>query len=168
MLRCRSCTPAPLLRDMAAAGHEIGIHGWHHRPLPLRGPKATFGEPRRARGFVADVTGAMPCLFRPPYGAMSTAAPPATLSQGPAPVLRTTWGRDRTRQATAESVHRTVTARLSGGDTIPLHDSDVTSAPGACVRTPLAERSRTGSVRPYRPSRPVRHPMRQGLMHEPR
>ncbi|MFF3125465.1 polysaccharide deacetylase family protein [Streptomyces sp. NPDC057908] len=120
-----------LLRDMAAAGHEIGIHGWHHRPLPLRGPKATFGELRRARDFVADVTGEMPRLFRPPYGAMSTAAHLATLSMGLTPVLWTTWGRDWTRQATAESVHRTVIARLSGGGTILLHDSDVTSAPGA-------------------------------------
>ncbi|MFF3468501.1 polysaccharide deacetylase family protein [Streptomyces sp. NPDC001984] len=30
-----------VVREIAAAGHEIGVHGWRHRPLLLRGPRAT-------------------------------------------------------------------------------------------------------------------------------
>ena len=29
-----------LVREMSAAGHEIAVHGWHHRSLLRRGPRA--------------------------------------------------------------------------------------------------------------------------------
>ncbi|MFB7597084.1 polysaccharide deacetylase family protein [Streptomyces sp. NPDC056160] len=120
-----------LVREIAAAGHEIGIHGWLHRPLLLRGPRATYDDFARARDTVAEVTGQQPALFRPPYGVMSTAAHLAAHRLGLTPVLWTCWGEDWTARATPESVHRTVTADLDGGGTILLHDSDCTSAPGA-------------------------------------
>lgn len=120
-----------LVREMSAAGHEIGIHGWLHRPLLLRGPRATYDDFARARDTVASITGRQPVLFRPPYGVMSTGAHLAARRLGLTPVLWTCWGEDWTARATPESVHRTVTADLDGGGTILLHDSDCTSAPGA-------------------------------------
>ncbi|MER7838162.1 polysaccharide deacetylase family protein [Streptomyces sp. NPDC096040] len=120
-----------LVREIAAAGHEIGVHGWRHRPLLLCGPRATYDDFARARDTVADITGSMPTLFRPPYGVMSTAAHLAARRLGLTPVLWTCWGEDWTARATPESVHRTVEAGLDGGGTILLHDSDCTSAPGA-------------------------------------
>ncbi|WP_030166893.1 polysaccharide deacetylase family protein [Streptomyces sp. NRRL S-813] len=120
-----------LVREIAAAGHEVGIHGWLHRPLLLRGPRATYDDFARARDTVAAITGRQPTLFRPPYGVMSTAAHLAARRLGLTPVLWTCWGEDWTARATADSVHRTVTRDLDGGGTILLHDSDCTSAPGA-------------------------------------
>jgi peptidoglycan/xylan/chitin deacetylase (PgdA/CDA1 family) len=120
-----------LVREITAAGHEIGVHGWLHRPLLLRGPRATYDDVARARDTVAAITGRRPTLFRPPYGVMSTAAHLAARRLGLTPVLWTCWGEDWTARATPESVHRTVTRDLDGGGTILLHDSDCTSAPGA-------------------------------------
>lgn len=120
-----------LVREIAAAGHEIGIHGWLHRPLLLRGPRATYDDFARARDTVAEITGRPPRLFRPPYGVMSTAAHLSARRLGLTPVLWTSWGEDWTARATPESVHRTVAADLGGGGTVLLHDSDCTSAPGA-------------------------------------
>ncbi|MGW2931717.1 polysaccharide deacetylase family protein [Streptomyces sp. NPDC001156] len=120
-----------LVREIEAAGHEIGIHGWLHRPLLLRGPRATYDDFARARDIVAEITGRRPRLFRPPYGVMSASAHVAARRLGLTPVLWTCWGEDWTARATAESVHRTVTADLDGGGTVLLHDSDCTSAPGA-------------------------------------
>ncbi|GHE04869.1 polysaccharide deacetylase family protein [Streptomyces alanosinicus] len=120
-----------LVREIAAAGHEIGVHGWRHRPLLLRGPRATYDDLCRVRDTVAGLTGRPPALFRPPYGVMSTAAHVAARRLGLTPVLWTCWGEDWTARATPESVHRTVTADLDGGGTILLHDSDCTSAPEA-------------------------------------
>lgn len=120
-----------LVREIAAAYHEIGVHGWQHRPLLLRGPRATYDDLRRARDTVAEITGRQPTLFRPPYGVMSTAAHLAAGRLGLDPVLWTCWGEDWTARATPRSVHRTVTADLDGGGTILLHDSDCTSAPEA-------------------------------------
>jgi peptidoglycan/xylan/chitin deacetylase (PgdA/CDA1 family) len=120
-----------LVREIAAAGHEIGVHGWLHRPLLLRGPRATHDDFARARDTIAAITGRRPTLFRPPYGVMSTAAHLAARRLGLTPVLWTCWGEDWTARATPESVHRTVARDLDGGGTILLHDSDCTSAPGA-------------------------------------
>ncbi|MFI1093360.1 polysaccharide deacetylase family protein [Streptomyces sp. NPDC020917] len=123
--------------EMAAAGHEIGIHGWEHRPLLLRGPRATYDDLARARDLVADTVGRPPTLFRPPYGVMSGATHAACRRLGLTPVLWTCWGEDWRRRATPKSVYRTVTADLRGGGTILLHDSDCTSATGSW-RTTLA------------------------------
>ncbi|MFJ4848572.1 MULTISPECIES: polysaccharide deacetylase family protein [unclassified Streptomyces] len=120
-----------LVRDIALAGHEIAVHGWRHRPLLLRGPRATYDDLARARDLVADLTGRQPRLFRPPYGVMTTAAHLTARRLGLTPVLWTCWGEDWRARATPRSVHRTVTADLRGGGTILLHDSDCTSAPGA-------------------------------------
>ncbi|MFI6564504.1 polysaccharide deacetylase family protein [Streptomyces sp. NPDC050534] len=123
-------SPGPA-QETAAAGHEIGVHGWHHRPLLLRGPRATYDDLARARDAVADATGKQPTLFRPPYGVMTTAAHLACRRLGLTPVLWTCWGEDWRRRATPGSVQDTVLRDLRGGGTILLHDSDCTSAPGS-------------------------------------
>ncbi|MHC3467616.1 polysaccharide deacetylase family protein [Streptomyces sp. 7R007] len=120
-----------LVREIADAGHEIAVHGWLHRPLLLRGPRATYDDLARARDTVGALTGRRPSLFRPPYGVMSAAAHLAARRLGLTPVLWTCWGEDWTARATPDSVHRTVVRDLHGGGTILLHDSDCTSAPGA-------------------------------------
>ncbi|WP_255946654.1 polysaccharide deacetylase family protein [Streptomyces odontomachi] len=122
-------------REMVAAGHEIGIHGWHHRPLLLRGPRATHEDLARARDAVAGITGEPPRLFRPPYGVLTTAAHLACRRLDLTPVLWTAWGEDWRRRATPRSVHDTVARDLTGGGTVLLHDSDCTSAPGSWRNT---------------------------------
>lgn len=124
-----------LVREMAAAGHEIAVHGWLHRPLALRGPRATHDDLARARDGVGAITGRPPRLFRPPYGVMTTAAHVAARRLNLTPVLWTCWGEDWRSRATPQSVYRTVTSDLDGGGTILLHDSDCTSAPGSWRNT---------------------------------
>ncbi|MEU2778100.1 polysaccharide deacetylase family protein [Streptomyces sp. NPDC007162] len=131
-----SRSPGPA-KDMAAAGHELAVHGWHHRPLLLRGPRATYDDLARARDAVAGVTGEPPTLFRPPYGVLTTAAHLACRRLGLTPVLWTCWGEDWRGRATPRSVQDTVLRDLRGGGTILLHDSDCTSATGSW-RTTLA------------------------------
>jgi peptidoglycan/xylan/chitin deacetylase (PgdA/CDA1 family) len=124
-----------LARQMAEAGHEIGIHGWHHSPLLLRGPRAAYDDLARARDTVADITGRPPVLFRPPYGVMSTTVHLACRRLGLTPVLWTCWGEDWRKRATPRSVHDTVVRDLRGGGTILLHDSDCTSTTGSWRNT---------------------------------
>jgi peptidoglycan/xylan/chitin deacetylase (PgdA/CDA1 family) len=122
-----------LVRDIADAGHEIGIHGWLHRPLLLRGPRATHDDFARARDTVAALTGQRPTLFRPPYGVMSTGAHLAVRRLGLTPVLWTCWGREWTARAAPRSVFTTLTRHLAGGATVLLHDSDCASPPGSAA-----------------------------------
>lgn len=131
LLGCQARRSPGLVREIAEQGHEVAVHGWLHRPLLLRGPRATLDDLARARDTVGDLTGRAPTLFRPPYGVMSTAAHLAARRLGLTPVLWTCWGEDWTARATPDSVHRTVVRDLRGGGTVLLHDSDCTSAPGA-------------------------------------
>jgi peptidoglycan/xylan/chitin deacetylase (PgdA/CDA1 family) len=120
-----------LVREIQAAGHEIGVHGWHHQSLLFRGPHATDQDLTRARDYLADLTGEQPTLFRPPYGVMTTAAHRTARRLGLRPTLWTSWGEDWTARATPSSVYRQVTKDLHGGGTILLHDTDCTAKPGS-------------------------------------
>nr|WP_277349696.1 polysaccharide deacetylase family protein [Planosporangium thailandense] len=121
--------------ELVAAGHEVAVHGWHHRCLLVRGPRATYDDIARARDLIATVTGRQPRWYRPPYGVLTAAGLRAARRLDLTPMLWTAWGRDWESRATPASVLSTVTGRLHGGGTVLLHDSDCTSAPDSWRRT---------------------------------
>jgi peptidoglycan-N-acetylglucosamine deacetylase len=121
-----------LVADIADAGHEVGVHGWRHRYLPLRGPVATHDDLARTKDIIAAAAGVDAWLFRPPYGVLSTAGLVAAGRLGLTPVLWNCWGREWAPGATPESVYQTLLGDLGGGATVLLHDSDITSPPGSC------------------------------------
>ncbi len=55
-------------REVAAAGHEIGNHGYSHAGFWLRSPQFIHQELERAQQAIAQATGGAPRLFRAPYG----------------------------------------------------------------------------------------------------
>ena len=116
-------------RAIVAAGHEVGVHGYEHRLLLKRAPRATRDDLGRAAAVIDGVTGVTPGWWRPPYGVASTAALGAARRLGLTPVLWTCWGRDWTPAATPDRVYRSVVRRLAGGGTILLHDSDASASP---------------------------------------
>ena len=120
-----------LTAEIAAAGHEVGVHGWDHRYLPARTPRATRSDLTRAAELITSVTGIQPRLFRPPYGVLSGPALLTARELGLTPVLWGTWGREWTPGATSASVLRTLLDGLDGGVTVLLHDSGCMSPPGA-------------------------------------
>jgi peptidoglycan/xylan/chitin deacetylase (PgdA/CDA1 family) len=122
-------------REIAAAGHEIAVHGYLHRPMVLRTPRQTREDLGRAHDLVGSATGERPRFYRPPYGVATTSALRTARSLGMAPVLWTSWGADWRAGATGTSVFDTVTGNLAGGGTILLHDSDCTSAPASWTAT---------------------------------
>lgn len=120
-----------LAAEVAAAGHEIGLHGWRHRYLPLRPPMATYDDLAAAQEIIAATCGTVPWLFRPPYGVLSTAGLVAARRLGLTPVLWSAWGKEWTPGSTPESVFATLAGDLAGGATVLLHDSDNTSPAGS-------------------------------------
>ncbi len=122
-----------LAAEIAAAGHEVAVHGWAHRYTVLRGPRAVADDLARARDAVAAATGAQPRFYRPPYGVLSAGALAAARRLGLTPVLWTCWGREWTPGATPRSVWANLGGNLTGGATVLLHDSDCTSPPGSAA-----------------------------------
>lgn len=111
-----------LAERIAAAGHDVAVHGWTHRPHLLRTAPEVASDIARAGRYVADLTGAQPRFWRPPHG-IPTATGLATARRlGMTPVLWSADGRDWRRDATPAAVARKVTAQLVGGGVVLLHD----------------------------------------------
>jgi peptidoglycan/xylan/chitin deacetylase (PgdA/CDA1 family) len=117
--------------QIAAEGHEVAVHGWHHRNLLGRGRRATYDDLAAACDLIADVTGEVARWYRPPYGILSRPALSAVQRLDLSPVLWTCWGRDWTARATPESVLRAVNRGMRRGATVLLHDSDRYAAVGS-------------------------------------
>jgi peptidoglycan-N-acetylglucosamine deacetylase len=131
--------------EVAAAGHEIAVHGDTHRYLLGRSPRATHDDLARAVESVTAATGSHPRWFRPPYGVLSGGVLPVLARLGLQPVLWTAWGREWRAEATPGSAAETLARGVLDGGTALLHDSDVAAATGCwqvTVRTLplLAER----------------------------
>ena len=118
-----------LAAEVAAAGHEIGVHGDTHRSQLRLTPRIVADDIARACDAVATASGAMPVWFRPPYGTLSLGGLRGARRAGLRPVLWTAWGRDWRADATADSVVADVLHGYLDGGTVLLHDSDCTSAP---------------------------------------
>ena len=120
-----------LAAEVAAAGHEVAVHGETHRSMLWRTPWSIVDDLARGRDTVADTTGVEPRFFRPPFGMLSGGALRAAARCDLDTVLWTAWGRDWRSEATPESVTDDVLRGHLDGGTVLLHDSDCTSSPGS-------------------------------------
>jgi peptidoglycan/xylan/chitin deacetylase (PgdA/CDA1 family) len=131
LLGSRLAAHPDVAHDVLAAGHEIGVHGWLHRPHLLRAPWQVHADLARTQHAVRDLLGVTPRFARPPNGVITGAGLWSARTLGLRTVLWTADGRDWAADATAESVAARIGDRVQPGGVILLHDSDVTSAPGS-------------------------------------
>jgi peptidoglycan-N-acetylglucosamine deacetylase len=127
-----------LAAEIAAAGHEVALHGYRHRLLLLRSARGLGDDLDRAVDVIGSATGTAPGCYRPPYGVFSAGGLDLVRRRGWRPVLWSKWGRDWTRRATPDSIARLATAGLAGGDIVLLHDADHYSVAGSWEKTAAA------------------------------
>lgn len=123
--------------DVAAAGHEIGLHGYRHVNQMRVTPASLREDLRRGREAIANATGSEPHLYRPPYG-IFTLPGLAEARRHWTPLLWSKWGRDWRARTDASEIARLATRNLTPGDVILLHDADWYSAGGSHRRTAAA------------------------------
>jgi peptidoglycan/xylan/chitin deacetylase (PgdA/CDA1 family) len=124
-----------LPREIADAGHQIGLHCDRHRNLLRLGPRQVHEDLLRAEDTIATATGRAPALYRPPYGVLNAAALRLAHAHGWRTLLWSHWGRDWEAQATAATIAAKVTDGAGAGAVLLLHDADDYSAPGSWQRT---------------------------------
>jgi polysaccharide deacetylase family protein (PEP-CTERM system associated) len=66
ILGCVAERHPDMVRELAAAGHEIASHGWDHRRVTTITPSAFRESVRRTKGFLEDLTGTFVHGFRAP------------------------------------------------------------------------------------------------------
>ncbi len=117
--------------EIAAAGHEIGLHCHRHRLLLGLTPAQVYDDLSRAAEAIESATGRRTVLYRPPYGVFNLAALRAVRRFGWQPTHWSRWGRDWERWATPESIVSNLCRDLEAGEVMLLHDADHYSAPGS-------------------------------------
>jgi peptidoglycan-N-acetylglucosamine deacetylase len=127
-----------LAREIADAGHGIGLHCDRHRNLLRLTPWQVREDIDRAQDTIASSSGISPRLYRPPYGVLNAAALRLAGARGWRTLLWSQWGRDWQARATPESIAALVTHGVSEGSVLLLHDADDYSAPGSWRRTAAA------------------------------
>jgi peptidoglycan/xylan/chitin deacetylase (PgdA/CDA1 family) len=125
-------------REIAAAGHVIGLHCDRHRNLLRLAPHQVRADLDRAQATIEDVTGRTPALYRPPYGVLNSAALRIARRRGWRTMLWSDWGRDWEAGATSATIASRITERASEGSVLLLHDADDYGAPGSWRRTVAA------------------------------
>lgn len=113
-----------VLREIVAAGHEIGIHGYEHDRLhTLRTPSTIIADASLALDRVEAITGQRPALFRPPVGHISPRTETAARKLGLVLVTWSVSGRDGLASANAHKVAMRVRRGLRPGAIVALHDA---------------------------------------------
>lgn len=127
-----------LTRLILDQGHAIGLHGYQHRPHPLRKRAELVEDFDRGLAAIEDATGITPRLHRPPFGIYSRASVQIAHERGLQPLLWSRWGKDWRKVTTPEQITARVVAGLRAGDVILLHDADYYSALRSHRRTATA------------------------------
>ncbi len=103
-------------------GHEIGLHGEAHIPLPLLPRTMSIRHLRATAHHVADIAGVWPRVYRPPFGVLTPGLSRLLRARGYLPVLGDIYPEDPQRPG-VERIVRRVVPRLRGGSILILHDS---------------------------------------------
>ena len=112
-----------LARRVAAEGHTVGNHGYHHRKLQWRGPGYVRMDIALGTQAIVAATGQRPLLFRAPHGFRSPWVTRIAREFGQRTVGWSLGVWDSDRPGAGEIVRR-AEAGTRAGSIVLLHDGD--------------------------------------------
>lgn len=110
------------VRAIHAAGHVLANHTWSHPHLPELSGAQVDDELARAAGAVAQVTGVVSTLFRPPFGELDDEVLAVAARRGEAVVLWDVDPADWEVGAPAGRTAQRVVAGVRPGSIVLMHD----------------------------------------------
>lgn len=111
-------------REIAARGHELGVHGYaHDRLFSLRGPKRVRADLTRAIAAIEAATQQRPRLFRPPIGHTNPTIARVAEELDLTIVGWSVAAYDGLARAEPTRVAARVVAKMDDGDIVLLHDA---------------------------------------------
>ena len=120
----RAAAEPALARQVADAGHQIGLHGYEHQSFLLKREEMLLEELARAQDILAQATGREPAAFsavRPPFGHFTPSILNALLAAGYLPTMWTLvpfhWLQP------AETTVRQVLNGVANGSILVLHET---------------------------------------------
>ena len=115
---------ADVVREIQAAGHEIGVHGHlHDRLYSLKPPKYVAEDIGRAQNAVEQAVGLRPTLFRPPVGYLSSRTAAGAKHAGVRTIAWSARGLDGSAPTAAEKVYARIEKGLTDGAIVLMHDA---------------------------------------------
>lgn len=115
-----------VVREMAAAGHELGNHGYSHSRLTTLSAEAVRREISRTQEAVKAAANVTPRWFRPPYGSYNDEVRQIAKEEGATTVLWTLNPDDWRNPGQAAIVQR-VTSGAKDGAIVLLHVREQTA-----------------------------------------
>jgi peptidoglycan/xylan/chitin deacetylase (PgdA/CDA1 family) len=113
-----------LVREVVAAGHEIGLHGFDHdRLFSLRGSGHVAADIARTQAVLQDAGAPRPTLFRPPIGFVSHFTVKGARQAGVTLVGCSARALDGMSQASSEKVTARLIRALEPGALLAMHDA---------------------------------------------
>ena len=111
-----------LVAELLARGHEVGVHGQRHFRHDRVSGAESVADIEAGHAAVAEIAGAAPRFYRPPYGKLTEAGAEACRRLGLEIAYWSTWGLDW-EPLSRERIAQRVLRDLGGGSIVLLHDS---------------------------------------------
>jgi peptidoglycan/xylan/chitin deacetylase (PgdA/CDA1 family) len=128
-------------REILVRGHEVGVHGQHHFRHDRVSAAESVADIQAGHAAVAELLGAPPRFYRPPYGKLTPEGAQSCRQLGLEIVYWSTWGLDW-EPLPSDRIARRVIRDLDDGAIVLMHDSA-----HYAVRASAAETARAiGSV----------------------
>lgn len=123
MLGSRAEAYPDLVRQVAAAGHEVGVHGYRHRVPALQGLRATLRDVEATVRILTDILQRRPRFYRPPWGIFNLWTGLAARRHNLIPVVWSLYVAEWSRATTAHSIYVDAMQKTRPGTVLLLHDA---------------------------------------------
>ncbi len=121
-----------VVKQVAADGHEIGVHTWDHLSLTTLSSDKINRELQSTMDIVKKNTGATPTLLRPPYGAVNNKVLASAKKHGLSVILWNVDTLDWKTRNTAKTIKSAVNDSRRGSIILvhDIHSTTVDAVPG--------------------------------------